>query len=135
MFYNDNISDSPQQIVDGFASFFKSSFVTSTSSFTPESGLPIASTLNIASITENDVSSALRKIKNSQTAGPDQIPSFLLRDCCVCLTGPLSKIFNLSLNTGVFPAKWKLSKVVPILKTGDKHNIANYRPISILSNF
>ncbi|KAG6442757.1 hypothetical protein O3G_MSEX002469 [Manduca sexta] len=31
------------------------------------------------------------------------------------------------------PQIWKRSYVVPIFKTGDKHNIANYRPISKLS--
>ena len=35
----------------------------------------------------------------------------------------------------MFPDKLKLAKVIPIYKTGDKKNMNNYRPISILSFF
>ena len=42
-------------------------------------------------------------------------------------------IFNKSLSSGTFPSIWKKSKVVPIYKNGNKNDVANYRPISILS--
>jgi hypothetical protein len=41
-------------------------------------------------------------------------------------------LFNLSLLSGVFLCVWKESYVLPLLKTGDKRNISNYRGISIL---
>ena len=44
----------------------------------------------------------------------------------------VTKIFNLSLTTGRFPAAWKFARIVPIPKTGDLTNPSNYRPISIL---
>jgi hypothetical protein len=37
--------------------------------------------LYLKDISDNDVQKAIKKLKNSQTAGPDQIPSFLLCDC------------------------------------------------------
>ena len=46
---------------------------------------------------------------------------------------PLAHIFNLSLKTGVFPEKLKVSRVVPIFKAGDKKMCDNYRPISLES--
>ena len=46
---------------------------------------------------------------------------------------PLSHLFTLSVTTGVFPAKLKTSKTIPIFKAGDRYSCDNYRPISLLS--
>ena len=47
----------------------------------------------------------------------------------------LFKIFKASLEEAVFPEKLKIAKVIPVFKKGDKENIENYRPISILPVF
>ena len=44
----------------------------------------------------------------------------------------VTKLFNLSISSGTFPTKWKLSSVVPIHKSSDKGSSKNYRPISLL---
>ena len=41
-------------------------------------------------------------------------------------------MFNLSVKSGVFPNDWKLAKVSPIHKTGERNDANNYRPISVL---
>ncbi|XP_063900527.1 uncharacterized protein LOC135120111, partial [Zophobas morio] len=69
------------------------------------------------------------------TAGPDEIPSFFVRDCATVLAQPLCTIFNLIIQTGYFPQLWKTSKITPILKHGNKSEISNYRPIALISNF
>jgi hypothetical protein len=46
----------------------------------------------------------------------------------------LKNIFNLSLNTGIFPDDWKIARVTPIYKSESKTDCGNYRPISIISN-
>ena len=44
-------------------------------------------------------------------------------------------ICNLSFSKGIFPLQMKITKVIPIFKSGDKSQFNNYRPISVLSQF
>ena len=43
---------------------------------------------------------------------------------------PLTHIFNLSIQNGVFPESLKISKAIPIFKRGDKQLVDNYRLVS-----
>jgi hypothetical protein len=133
---NGDVFEAPQNIVDAFASFFQSVFIASD----PDpliSGVNVVSGsyLNIIQISEADISAAIALIKNSFTAGHDQIPAFLVKDCKTIFIQPLLTIFNASLRQSKFPFLWKISKIIPVFKNGDRSIIDNYRPISILSNF
>ena len=48
------------------------------------------------------------------------------------IASPSCEIFNLSIITGVFPEEWKCSKVIPLFKQGERADMNNYRPISII---
>lgn len=47
---------------------------------------------------------------------------------------PLTHIVNLILKMGIFPDKFKIAKVLPVHKSGDKYSMNNYRPIYLMSN-
>lgn len=82
-------------------------------------------------ISEQEVASAITKLKLSYTPGPDGIPPALLKRCSALLI-PLVKLFNRSLGCRVFPRSWKMSFLFPIHKKGDKRSVSNYRGITSL---
>ena len=74
----------------------------------------------------------IRNIDISKSSGLDKISSRCLRDALLALLPHIIHIFKESLNTGIFPYKWKIATVVPIFKNGNKSDVSNYRPISLL---
>ena len=74
----------------------------------------------------------VRDLKPKNSCDIDGVSSKMIKLVINEITVPLSHIFNLSLSKGDFPSKLKRSKVVPIFKSGDKHECDNYRPISLL---
>ena len=44
----------------------------------------------------------------------------------------LAIMLNTSIETSQFPNLWKLARITPIFKGGDRSDKSNYRPISIL---
>jgi hypothetical protein len=56
---------------------------------------------------------------------------FVQYEICV----PLAHIFRLSIDSGVFPNKFKDTRVVPIFKTGSPLSPDNYRPIALVNSF
>jgi hypothetical protein len=42
---------------------------------------------------------------------------------------------NRVLFEGVFPDRLKYATIIPVFKKGDKQDLSNYRPISILTSF
>ena len=79
------------------------------------------------------VRKAIIGLKNSKSPGPDKIPSKLLKDAIEYICHPLAMIFNASLETWIFPDRWRLARGTPIYKSGQKFNLSNYRLISVLS--
>ena len=45
----------------------------------------------------------------------------------------ITKLINISLNDGIAVDDWKISRVTPVFKGGDKFAEGNYRPISVIS--
>ena len=98
--------------------------------------LKFLSTFNISSLfispcTENEVIQQINSFKNNSSSGPDEISSRFL----ILAATPLKILFNYSFKSGIFSDCPKTAKVIPIYKQGDKTDIGNYRPISILSSF
>jgi len=48
---------------------------------------------------------------------------------------PLAEIINKMFELGCFPDQLKIAKVIPLFKKGNTNELANYRPVSLLTNF
>ena len=79
-----------------------------------------------------DILSIVKGLKNSKTCGHDDLNSFVLKKIIHYIVDPLCYIFNMSLNFGKYPQSFKLAKVIPVFKKGNRNQCNNYRPISIL---
>ena len=70
-------------------------------------------------ITELDVKGILATLDTSKASGPDLISPKMLKEASNALAYPLSKLFNLSLSTKIYPKAWKCANVTPVFKKND----------------
>jgi len=74
-------------------------------------------------------------MKNKSSTGFEEIPKLLVKRCLCYFIKQLVHIYNVSFQTSFFPDMMRKAKIKPPFKEGDRQNIQNYRPISILSVF
>lgn len=137
MHLDKNVGDSSEKICNLFAFFFQEIYTTFDDEdrdcnyfdFLPE----YTRDIEISHINVKDVMEGLNKLDVSKGSGPDGIPPLFMKSLAVELTTPLFWLFNMSLESGIFPKSWKSSYLVPIFKNGKKSDIRNYRGIAIIS--
>ena len=94
---------------------------------------PVPALENI-STNEFEVVKILNSLNINKSTGPDNLPVKVLKLTAVLIAEPLSKLFNKSLTSGIYPKAFKEAIVKPIFKNkGSPSECTNYRPISILS--
>ena len=81
----------------------------------------------------NELKDAFYSLKTNRSPGCDDISSNIIKQCFGTLNRPLHYIYNISLQSGVFPEEMKICWATPIFKRGEVSNLGNYRPISVLS--
>ena len=77
----------------------------------------------------------IKSLNKKSTYGHDNIPiKFYTLDNEI-IAEKISELTNNVLKTGIYPNCMKIAKVTPLYKSGDKQNVSNYRPISVLPIF
>ena len=59
----------------------------------------------------------------------------LLHEVAAPLSIPLAHIFNQSIATGIFPTRMKVSRTIPIFKSGSPFSLDNFRGVAIINSF
>jgi hypothetical protein len=78
-------------------------------------------TIFVYPVTENAVEGITQSLKRNSSAGLDEIPEYLVKQCTLYIKKPLVHNFNVSFKSIVFPDKVKIAKVgVPLKKEIDK---------------
>ena len=79
-----------------------------------------------------EIRDAFATLKAAKSFGTDDISGFFLKLSLPFIENSLAFLFNISIETGRFPDSWKVARVTPIFKDGDKTEKSNYQPISVL---
>ena len=136
---NGTTVDDPRHIAEHFNDFF-TNIGPNLASKIPDSRLnptdfiegDYPNSLFITPITKSELLKCIDGLSSNKSPGHDKLDSYLIKKTGTIIAGPLLKIFNLSLESGIVPHDFKKAKVIPLYKNGDPKLICNYRPISIL---
>ena len=82
------------------------------------------------SILIDELRNAIFSVKLNKSPWYDQISFNIIKKCFSELCEPLKHVFNLSIETGVFPDKLKIS-CLRVYKAGDSSDLTNYKPIFV----
>ena len=79
------------------------------------------------------IAKKIKKMKDNKSHRVDGIPPKLLNEIVEQISAPLAKLFNLSLEGGNVPSKWKETNITPLFKKGSRNKPENYRCVSLTS--
>ena len=91
----------------------------------------VNSSFELKKVTISDVFK-LQEVNVAKATDHDNIPNKILKIAAPVISLSLGALFNLSIATNTFPDDWKVAKVFPLFKLGERNDPNNFRPISIL---
>lgn len=89
---------------------------------------------DVSFISYPGVVSMLLNLKTKSSCGPDNLSNVFLKRYAESVAKFLVIIFRISLLHGHLPSDWRVARVVPVYKKGDRALLQNYRPISLTSS-
>ncbi|KAI5624293.1 gastrula zinc finger protein XlCGF28.1-like [Silurus asotus] len=82
-------------------------------------------------LTTAEVRKTLCRINPRKSAGPDNIPGRVLRECAEQLADVFTDIFNISLSSNIVPTCLKTTTIVPVPKKSTVSCLNDYRPVAL----
>ena len=135
------ISDKSIDIAETFNKYFSSigknlarNIHPSRKQFNDFLGTPNPNSIFLVSTHKEEIFKIVCDLHDKKSSGYDGIDNCLLKRIIIHVADPIVHIMNLSISTGVVPDNMKIAKVVPVFKKGDKSDVTNYRPISLLTS-
>ena len=87
---------------------------------------------NLSKVVLSEIIDLIKKLDEKKACGFDLISNKILKASCSTIAPFLEMLFNLCIVKGIFPEQFKIAKVIPLHKGGDKQSPNSYRPISLL---
>ena len=87
-----------------------------------------AENVSFSPITVTFVQKQIKEMDLSVSTGVDGISCRLLKAACPAICPSLAYLINISLFSGIVPQKWKIARVTPIFKGGDRVQITTIDP-------
>jgi len=82
-----------------------------------------------------EIDKIIKSLNLKQSSGYEEISTKILKISAPFIISPLNYICNKSILSGTFPTRLKYSIIKPVYKKGDRDNVTNYRPVSLLTAF
>ena len=95
----------------------------------------VCNSFTLFETTTEEVSKLIDGLNKRKGNRINDIPTRIVKLSNGVIAPFLSNIFNICMSQGCYPSLLKIAHVIPIFKTGNREECANYRPISLLSNF
>ena len=137
-----NVTSDPSKMSNIFNDFYVNvaDGITKTIPLTPKSPLDYLSnrmcnSLFLTPVTLVEVNDLINILNPSKSVGPNSIPIKLLKIIGSSVSPFLALLVNQSFQSGIFPDKLKIAKVISLFKKGNPESPSNYRPISLLPIF
>ena len=89
---------------------------------------------SLKSVTTVETLKMIKNLKNSHAFGLDELDAASIKLVASDLAPIFAHVINLSLGTTNFPMRWKISRIVPLLKSSemDRTNPKSFRPVAQL---
>jgi hypothetical protein len=82
------------------------------------------------SFTLEEIATVIKSMKKSKSTGPDDIPITFVKDIMSSIINQIKFIFDKVGFLALMPLQWKVAKLIPLYKKGERSCPSNYRPIS-----
>ena len=88
--------------------------------------------LKFKPVTADQIQQTISKFINSKATGIHNIPNKVLKASMNIISPSLCDIFTTAISSNQFIDDLKIAKVTAVFKAGERDNLNNYRPISVL---
>ena len=85
-----------------------------------------------SSVTVEEVEEAIKSLNWSDAAGHDDLTTRVVKYMGPYIAPVMTHLINISFEQDRMPTVFKLAKISPLFKGGDRFNARNYRPVAIL---